>query len=219
MDSDRLTIPRPIQILLVDDHPAVRHGLALLLASEGMAVCAEAGDRLSALAQIEKQWPDVAIVDLSLDGEDGLTLVDDLRQRRVPVLVYSMHNDARHVSRSYAAGALGYVTKRELDSVLVRAIREVAARRRFVSADAALALVESINPALPGEDLSRLSPQEREVYEGLGRGESTPEIAVRLHVSARTVESYFERIRIKFSLNGMHELRHHAIGHFTRLAR
>ncbi len=216
MDSQRLTGSQPIRILLVDDHPAVRHGLALLLASEGMEVCGEAGGRASAMARIDDDEPDVAIVDLSLDGEDGLTLVDDLRQRHVPVLIYSMHNDPRHVGPAFAAGALGYVTKRELDSVLVRAIREVAAGRRFVSADAAVALAESIKPTPPAEDFDKLSPQEREVYELLGRGESTSDIAARLHLSTRTVESYFARIQIKFCLNGMYELRHHAIDHFQK---
>ncbi|MBZ5581642.1 MAG: response regulator transcription factor [Acidobacteriia bacterium] len=216
MDSDRVTGSRPIRILLVDDHPAVRHGLALLLASEGMEVCGEAARRNAALAQIAKIQPDMAIVDLSLDGEDGVTLIDDLRQRHIPVLAYSMHNDPTHVAGAFAAGALGYVTKRELDSVLMRAIRAVAAGRRFVSADAAVALAEGIKGPAPCDGFDKLSLQEREVYQLLGRGESASEAALALHVSTRTVESYCARMQVKLSLDSMHELRRHAIDYFQK---
>ncbi len=220
MDPDRLNGSPPIRILLVDDHPAVRRGLALLLGSEGMDVYAEAGGRVLALARVEERHPDLAIVDLSLDGEDGLTLVADLRQLDVPVLVYSMHNDARRVGGAFAAGARGYVTKRELDGVLVQAIREVAAGRRFVSPDAAVGFGETLNGTPPGDDaFDKLSPQERVVYQLLGRGEGIAEIAVALQISTRTAESYCARIRVKLSLNGMYELRRHAIDHFQKHAR
>jgi len=205
-----------IRILLVYDHPAVRHGLALLLSSEGMEVCAEAGGRAEALGCVEERHPGLAIVDLSLNGENGLTLVADLHQRNVPVLVYSMHDDAPRVQTAFAAGALGYVTKRELDGVLVQAIREVAAGRRFVSPEAAVALAESLT--VPGDAFARLSVQEREIYQLLGRGESTPEVAAALQISTRTVESYCSRILIKLNLDGMHELRRHAIDHLHKHA-
>ena len=126
MDSGGLKASPAMCILLVDDHPAIRHGLALLLASKGMDVCAEAGGHASALARLKEHHPGLAIVDLSLNGEDGLALVADLHQRNIPVLVYSMHNDAPRVQSAFAAGALGYVTKQELDGVLLKAIREVA---------------------------------------------------------------------------------------------
>jgi DNA-binding NarL/FixJ family response regulator len=203
-----------ISILLVDDHPAVRHGLALLLASEHMDVCAQAGGRAEALARIKEHQPGLAIVDLSLNGENGLTLVTDLHQHNIPVLVYSMHNDAPRVQSAFAAGALGYVTKRELDRVLVQAIREVAGGRRFVSPDAAVALAESLKA--PEDALAKLSIQEREIYQLLGRGESAAEIAASMQISNRTVESYCSRILVKLNLDGMHELRRHAIDHFQK---
>jgi DNA-binding NarL/FixJ family response regulator len=150
MDACDVTGPRAIRVLLVDDHPAVRQGLALLLADEGFAVCGEAGSCADALTGLEKDRVDVAIVDLSLDGEDGAALVADLRRLGVPALVYSMHNDPRHVGGAFAAGALGYVTKREFHGVLVQAVREVAAGRRFVSPCAAAALAEALQvPPLP----------------------------------------------------------------------
>ena len=218
MDSD-LSDPSSIRILLVDDHPAVRHGLALLLASEGMEVCAEAGGRALALARVEERRPGVAILDLSLDGEDGLILAGDLRQRNIPVLVYSMHDDAEHVGSAFAAGALGYVTKRELDSVLVQAIREVAAGRRFVSPEAAVALAESLKLRPPKKAIDNLSVQEREVYELLGHGDGTADVAAALQISVRTAESYCQRIQVKLGLSGMYELRHHAIEHFQKHTR
>jgi len=213
MPSSRMIHSRPIRILLVDDHPAVREGLALLLAPEGMEACAEAGGRDEALVRLKTCHPDVAIVDLSLDGEDGLGLVADLHKREVPVLVYSMHNDARHVEGAFAAGALGYVTKRELHGVLVQAVRDVAAGRQFVSPTAAIALAERAKEPPADDPFRHLSPQEREVYQFLGSGEGTYEIAVALNISTRTVESYYARMLVKLGLNGMHELRRHAIAH------
>lgn len=205
----------PIRVLVVDDHPAVREGLALLLSTEGIDVCAEAGSRAEALALAEERQPDLAIVDLSLDGEDGLALVDAFSARGLPSLVYSMHNDAAHVGAAVAAGASGYVTKAELRGVLVAAIRAVAARRRFVSPKAAVALAEQVaGPA--DEPLARLSAKEREVYRLVGQGEGTHEIAAAMRISPHTVESYFARIQLKLEVEGMHELRRHAIDHQRR---
>jgi DNA-binding NarL/FixJ family response regulator len=211
MDSGDVNSSPPIRVLLVDDHPAVREGLALLLAPEGIEVCAEAGGRADALARVEERPPDLAIVDLSLDGEDGLALISDLHRRAVPVLVYSMHTDARRVGTAFEAGALGYVTKRAFHGILVQGIREVAAGRRFVSPGAAAALAGSLAGSPPEDAVQNLSPHERSVYELLGQGQNTFDIAAALHVSSHTVESYYERIKVKLDLNGMHELRRHAI--------
>ena len=212
MDSS-VTAPRRIRVLLVDDHPAVREGLALLLAPDGIDVVAEASARAEALARAKERRPDLAIVDLSLDSEDGATLIADLRAHDVPALAYSMHNDARHVEGAFAAGALGYVTKRELHDVLVQGIREVAAGRQFVSPVAAIALAQRATQSRKGPGVGDLSQQERQVYQLLGNGEGTYEIATALNISTRTVESYYARIIVKLGLNGMYELRHHAITH------
>jgi len=212
MDSS-VTAPRRIRVLLVDDHPAVREGLALLLAPDGIDVVAEASAHAEALARAKERRPDLAIVDLSLDSEDGATLIADLRARDVPALAYSMHNDARHVEGAFAAGALGYVTKRELHDVLVQGVREVAAGRQFVSPVAAVALAQRATHSRPEPGVGDLSQQERQVYQLLGNGEGTYEIATALNISTRTVESYYARIIVKLGLNGMYELRHHAITH------
>ncbi len=213
MNTDASARSTPIRVLVVDDHPTVCQGLALLLQSEGIAVCAEASGRAEALARAEECRPDLALVDLSLGDEDGLVLVTDLHGRAMRSLVYSMHEDGRHVQGAFVAGALGYVTKREIRGVLVQAIREVAAGRRFVSPRAAVALADRVADA-PADDVhADLSRQERQVYRLLGQGEGTSGIAAAMDISARTVESYYARMLVKLGLDGMRELRRHAINH------
>jgi two-component system, NarL family, invasion response regulator UvrY len=199
------------QLLLVDDHPAVREGLALLLASEGFAICGEAGSRAEALARIAECPPTLVVLDLSLGEEDGLELLPDLRAGGIPALVYSTHGDVAHVEQALKAGALGYVTKSDVPEVLVQALREVAAGRRFVSPHAGRALAEGLGQRGAGETDPELSEQERRVYSLLGRGEGTLEIAAALRISGKTVESYYARILDKLGLETMRELRQHAV--------
>ncbi len=219
MDPGDVATSRRIRALVVDDHPAIRRGLALLLVPEGIDVCAEATGRADALACVKERRPDLAIVDLSLDREDGLALVADLHQRNVRVLVYSMHNDARRVRSAIAAGALGYVTKREVEGVLVQAIREVAAGRRFMSPTAAGALAESVARSASEDAVQKLSPHERAVYDLIGQGADAFDIAAALRISNHTVDSYYGRILGKLELSGMHELRRHAIDYARKHAR
>jgi DNA-binding NarL/FixJ family response regulator len=194
---------RPIRVLLVDDHPAVRQGLALLLATEGIAVVAGVGSVADASALLGEAAPDLAVLDLSLDGEDGLSLLASLHRTHIPTVVYSMHTDPRRIAAALAAGARGYVTKREHHDVLVRAIREAAAGRRFLSP---IAAATDAPAGLPD-----LSAQEREVFRRLGEGERVAEIAAAPHITVYTVESYFARLQCKLDLDGMHQLRRRAI--------
>ncbi len=117
----RLEKPR---ILLVDNHPAIRQGLALVLEEEGVGDCREAGGREEALEVAGREAPDIALVDLSMGNEDTLALIAEFRARRIPVLVCSMHRNSEHVNRAMAAGARGYITKSEAREV-VRAVRGV----------------------------------------------------------------------------------------------
>lgn len=216
MAPDNLTATRRTRVVVVDDHPAIRQGLTLLLAPLGIDVAGEAGGGAQALRLVQESRPDVALVDLSLDGEDGTALIADLDAAEVPVLVYSMHKDARHVEAAFAAGALGYVTKRELQDVLVQGIREVAAGRRFVSPTAAVAMVELAAPSPVEAGVRGLSRQEQQVYDLIGVGEGTGEIATAMGISHHTVQSYYARILVKLGLNGMYELRQYAISHTRR---
>lgn len=213
MKTDRQKNNRAISVLIVDDHPAVRQGLGLLLEPEGITVCAEADSRAGAAAACRQHRPDVVLVDLSLGDEDGAVLLAELRDMGLPSLVYSMHEDGLHVKQAFAAGAQGYVTKREVHRVLVQAMREVADGRRFISPRAAVALAEQVTDDPADTILGELSHQEQEVYRLLGIGETTKQIAAAMKISTRTVESYSDRILVKLGLDGMHELRRHAISH------
>ncbi|HEY3452739.1 MAG TPA: response regulator transcription factor [Myxococcales bacterium] len=205
--------PAPPRVFLVEDHPTVCLGLRLLLEQAGIQVCGEAQDCERALEALRDPTADLAIVDLSLGGEDGLDLLRSLAKKApaLPLLVYSMHEDATHVSRAFKAGARGYVTKRESADTLVHCIRECLAGRSFASPRAAQSLAEV--PAGTSGTTECLSLQEQKVYDQLGQGFSLQEIATQLGVSRSTVETYFGRIQVKLGLQDMRELRRHAIAH------
>jgi DNA-binding NarL/FixJ family response regulator len=202
---------RPIHVLLVDDHPAVREGLGLLLAREEITVCGEAEDCAHALLSADDALPHVALVDLSLGPESGLDLIGDMEARGIPVLVYSMHEDGEHVQQALAAGARGYVTKREMHRVLTDAIREVASGREFLGPRAAASLAGQLARTGRRGSLREPSEREREVYRLLGEGATTSEIAAAMNVSIRTVESYCARLMEKLGVDGMKPLRRDAI--------
>lgn len=204
---------KTVRVLVVDDHPAVRQGLALLLEPEGIMVCAEAENRTQAMERLKSHAPDMALVDLSLGEEDGLGLIADLSKHGLPCLVYSMHEDGRHVENAFAAGAQGYVTKREVHRVLVEAIIEVVVGNRFASPRAAVALADQVAASHADRCLEDLSSQEKQVYQLLGQGDTTKTIASSMNISTRTVESYYTRILVKLGMEGMGELRRHAILH------
>lgn len=206
--QDQPGLPK-IRILIVDDHPAVRKGLALLLEPEGIEVCAEAQSLAEALARADEHKPDLALVDLSLGNDNGLALIAEFAQRGLPSLVYSMHEDGRSVQSAFATGCLGYVSKCEPHEVLIAAIGETAARRRFVSPKAALALADHIAEGT-ANTVAELSVQECEVYRLLGAGESTRTIAISMNISRHTVETYYARIRQKLDMASMTDLRRHA---------
>jgi DNA-binding NarL/FixJ family response regulator len=204
-------IPCPMsdgaRILLIDDHPAVRSGLALLLTLEHHEICGEAGSREEMLQQLDACQPQMALLDLQLGEQSGLDLIDDLRQRGIPVLVYSMHEDANTVSQVFARGAQGYVCKREVSDILLNAVREVLDGKRHVSPLAA----QSLAGCLLAEADSTLSEREQQIIELLGQGCGKKEIAEMLAISVRTVESYCARAIEKLSVDGMKELRRYAI--------
>lgn len=204
--------PRACRVFIVDDHPAVREGLAVLLERRHIAICGAADDAVRALASIEAAQPDVVLVDLSLERGCGETLVEQLHSRGVTALVYSMHEDSMRVKRAFAAGASGYVTKREGAQVLTQAIREVVAGRRYLSERVRDSLLEAGERSVTaGAPRVNLSDREALVLRRLGDGDSNEEIGRMLHISPRTVETYCYRIMEKLGLTGMKELRRYAI--------
>lgn len=199
------------RIFLIDDHPAVRQGLNLLLSQDSHIVCGEAGSSGETFAQIGSTGADMALLDLSLGGESGLEVIPGLRELGIAVLIYSMHEDADTISKAFAAGADGYVTKRETADVLLAAVSDVLAGRRHISGVVAQSLA---NKALLSPEARRkttLSEREVEIVAMLGQGESNAEIAAAINISVRTVETYFSRIIDKLELDGMKALRRYAM--------
>jgi len=205
------------RILIVDDHPAVREGLALLLAQDAHAVCGEASSRTELLALIDSVSPDIALVDLSLGEESGLDCIADLLSRECPALVYSMYEDARVVKRALGHGAQGFVSKRETSSVLLEAVQTILGGGLYLSPRVATILGDDGSLVEAPDQAAELSEREREVLDLLATGETNADIAARFDVSIKTVETYCSRLQIKLGLSGMKELRKYALSEYRPL--
>ncbi|BBD09544.1 response regulator [Desulfovibrio ferrophilus] len=209
-------ITQGARIFLADDHPAVLDGLTLLLAQDNHVICGVATCLEEAMAAIDESRADIAMVDLSLCGESGLDLIPVMVERNIPVLVYSMHEDAATQQRAADQGASGYVTKREPSGVLLEAVHRILAGERYVSPRAA-ANLEAGAPAqgvpLSGNSVNTktFSERERQIWTLLAQGESNVDIAAALKISVRTVESYYTRMMAKLELDGIKALRKLAI--------
>ena len=204
-------------IIIVDDHPIVRRGLAHLVnQQEGFAVCAEADTASQALELIKTHEPGLAIVDISLKDSNGLDLVKDISRLypHLPVLVVSMHEEEFYAERALKAGAKGYVMKQEASETVVEAVRCILRGQIYVSEAMSGRLLRRLaaNQASGAEDpVEGLSDRELEVFCLIGRGVKTSEIAERLHLSAKTVETYRARIKAKLHLGSSTELTRFAV--------
>ena len=181
---------RVARVFLVDDHPAMRNGLSLLLAKSGHVVCGEAENRAEVLVRLEGARAEVALVDLTLGEESGLDLIDDLLARDVAVIVYSMHEDRKTIERSFAKGASGYVTKREVTDVLLASLDAVLAGRRYASPRATQSLASRFFTAVENREIP-LSQREEQIIAMIARAETNDEIAKALHLSTHTVKTYY----------------------------
>ena len=203
-------------ILIVDDHPTLRRGLAALIDSEpDLAVCGEAATCPEALAAIPKSRPDLVIVDLALGEGDGLDLVKEMLKRHaeIPALVLSMHDESVYAERSLKAGARGYVTKQQLDSTVLVAIRRLLDGETYMSdtLEARLAAKFVDGRTLETDSpLDALSDRELQVFRLIGQGRSTRQIADTLTLSIKTIESHREHIKNKLSLETTAQLAQHA---------
>ena len=195
------------RVFLIDDHPAVRQGLALLLTQDGHDICGEASDRAETMAKIDTAAPDVVLLDISLGGESGLDMIGDIKTFGAKVLCYSMLEDYATIKSAFDAGAAGYVTKRDLADNLLLGVREVMAGRRHISGNASQVLASRPQEA----DAAILSPRENQIMELVGKGVSNIEIAATLNISVRTMEAYCTRIMDKLGIHGMREFRQYAI--------
>lgn len=191
----------PVRILLVDDHAVLRSGLRLLLEREdGLEPVGEAATAEEALRALPRLTPDVVVMDLEMPGMGGLEGVERVRERapEARVLVLSMHDQARDVRRAFDAGAHGYLPKAAADEDLVRAIRAVATGERYVHPSLGAALAA---PQAAEGPVDELTDREREVLRLLALGHTNQEIAERLVVSVRTVESHRAHVMTKLRVS------------------
>ncbi len=204
------------KVFLVDDHPIVRQGLALFIEREpDLMVCGEAEDATSALQAIREAAPDFVILDISLNGPDGLELLKTLRVRypNLPALVLSMHDESVYAERALRAGANGYIMKQEAADKVITAIRHILGGDVYLSDRLTKQMLQQfVNGSIsPRDPLAKLSDRELEVFRLIGAGHGTRQIADELHVSTKTVESYQAHIKEKLALRNARELVQHAV--------
>ena len=209
-------IGRRAYILLVDDHPMLRRGLAALLDGEpDLQVCAEAATVQAAQLALARCQPDLAIVDIGLDGSDGLDLVKaiKLRHPRTRMIVLSMHDESIYAERVLRAGAHGYVGKQQMGDTVLVAVRRVLAGERYMSAALGARFAERFiagagvgtgagagTAAAQDASVALLSDRELSVFRLIGQGQTTRQIAGALNLSIKTIEAHREHIKHKLAL-------------------
>ena len=209
--------PAKKRILVVDDHPIVRQGLALLINREpDLVVCGEAEEAMGAMHVLASSRPDVLIVDISLSGPDGIDLLKNIRTTHptLPVLILSMHDESVYAERALRAGANGYIMKQEATENVLVAVRRILSGEIYVSARIANQMLRHYitgSGTLRDSSIADLSDRELEVFRLIGEGHGTRQIAEKLHLSVKTVESYQAHIKEKLSLRSSRELMQHAI--------
>lgn len=208
--------PAKKRILIVDDHPMMRDGLRLLIANEAdLEVVGEADDVAAALEQVEDLRPDVAIVDITLRSSNGLDLIKDLQIRSpgTAVLVLSMHDESLYAERVLRAGGRGYIMKQEGGSRIMEAIRHVASGQTYVSPAVSSKIIESFSGHGRSEKspVEALTDREFEVFQLIGQGLSTKEMADKLHVSVKTIEVHRVNIKEKLHTPTVPELIRYAV--------
>lgn len=195
------------RVLIVDDHTVLREGLTLVInAQPDLVVCGEAGNVAGGLQAVTATEPDIALIDLSLTGGSGLELVKDLKanQPNLPTLVLSLHDEALYAERALRAGARGYIMKRAATTELLAAIRKVLEGEVYLSETMGSVVVSQTlgdrETSTSGDPLEQLSDRELEVFQLLGEGHSTREIAEQLGLSIKTISCYRQNIQTKLQL-------------------
>jgi DNA-binding NarL/FixJ family response regulator len=210
--SKKTAASRRTQILIVDDHPMMRQGLAQLIGLEpDLAVCGEAENAGGALDAIGTLKPDLVLADISLPGKNGLELIKDFQtiQPGLPVLVISMHDESLYAERVLRAGGRGYIMKQEGGKKLMQAIRQVLDGKIYVSDKMSANILEIFSGRRAGTEsspLEKLTDREFEIFQLIGQGQGTREIAEKLHLSVKTVDAHRANIKTKLKLNSATEL-------------
>jgi len=219
MDNGDRRGKRRRRVVLVDDHPIVRSGLAQLINREpDLLVCGEAASSTEAIAAIQALDPDLVLLDISIKGSNGIEVVKTLRDSHpdLPVLMLSMHDEKLYAERAVGAGARGYVMKQEAPGTILTAIRSVLQGRIYVSDSMTTNIIRNLvlagtNADQTGHGINKLSDRELEIYELIGSGMTTREIAEKLNISVKTVETHRVHVRHKLKLRSAAELTHRAV--------
>jgi len=205
------------KVFIVDDHAILREGLSRLINSEeDLTVCGEADNASYALQAVASTKPDIVLVDITLGDGSGIRLIENLSYSHagLPALVLSMHDESAYAERCLKAGARGYIMKQEPSMELLSAIRRVLGGEIYVSDKLNLKLLHRFVKDKfddSGSPTKALSNRELEVYQLLGQGLKKHEIADKLNLSVKTIETYIEHIKIKLQLKGTHEVLMHAV--------
>ncbi|SPE52717.1 Two component transcriptional regulator, LuxR family [Verrucomicrobia bacterium] len=213
----QVVVPARRRILIVDDHPLTRRGMAQLIGQQtDLETCGEAGDAHQALAAISALRPHLVLMDVSLPGKHGLELIKDIRalHPQVLVLVVSMHEESLFAERALRAGARGYLMKNEGGEKLIEAVRQVLAGKLYVSSSMSASILDVFagRPRRGNNTLlGALTDREFEVFQFVGEGLTTREIGERLHMSGKTVETHRLHIREKLGLKTGPELIKYAV--------
>lgn len=204
------------KVLIVDDHPVVREGLTLRVNRQSdLVVCGEAQNAAETLKLVVQEQPDIVLVDLMLKEGSGLDLIRDIASRHhgLPVLVLSVQDERMYAPRALQAGAKGYIMKNEVTEKVVDAIRHVLDGHVYLSSQMRARFLDGLakgtTPAADPPQV-RFSDRELQVYQLLGAGLGTREIAAQLHLSTNTIETYYERIKLRLGLQTRDELLRHA---------
>lgn len=200
------------RILIVDDHPMMRQGLAQLIGAEkDLSVCGEVENAEQALDAIKPLRPDLVLADISLPGKNGLELIKDFQaiQPELRVLVISMHDESLYAERVLCAGGRGYIMKQEGGKKLMEAIRQVLDGKIYVSEKMSADILEIFSGRRAGMEsspLEKLTDREFEVFQLIGQGKDTRDVAEQLHLSTKTIDVHRTNIKIKLKLKSAAEL-------------
>ena len=200
----------------MDDHPMMRQGLAQLIGLErDLAVCGEAENAGSALNAVSTLKPDLVLADISLPGKNGLELIKDFQaiQPGLPVLVISMHDESLYAERVLRAGGRGYIMKQEGGKKLMQAVRQVLEGKVYVSEKISAGILENLSgrPGAEGSPLEKLTDRELEIFQLIGQGKGTRDIAKTLHISVKTIDVHRANIKAKLKLHSASELIRYAV--------
>lgn len=212
------TLAAPRRVFVVDDHPLIREGLAAQISNQpDLHLCGEAEDVAEALARIADAEPDLVIVDISLKNGNGIDLVKRLKAKdpALIILVWSMHPENLYAERALRAGARGYVNKSKSASQIMDAVLTVLDGRTYLSPEMSEKLLGRVigggQKAVVAPTVENLTDRELESFELLGQGLTTQQIAAKMHVSRKTIETYRARIKEKLGLTNAVELIQHAV--------